>query len=384
MYKINKENMQLIVNGASFLASGGGGGVNSANDVITNILSFSDEVTVVEVSEIEDKDELLVICGVGAPDAPDLNFKDSPADGLNGLQDMTGKKYSYVLPVEVGAMNSMIPLLACAKLNIPFVDGDGAGRSVPQMNMCTYALKRIPTNKTLVVSEKNVKFPIDPQNATEMEASVRKIVSEKLHDAGTVATWSMSGQQLKQRDTFVGGSLSLAKAIGVAMLFDEPLETVQEIVSGYYLANRVIMREAEVVNATNKVEDGFDVGSIMLKDPNHSGISVHLYFVNETLLATLDLDSMPFCFMMGPDMICSMGVDGTPMTNSEICSQFKAGETVKISLMWIQAVTAIRTPAMFFLYEKLIVEKFGNQHLIRYPFIDNRLHELNFSLKKQQ
>ena len=56
-------------------------------------------------------------------------------------------------------------------------------------------------------------------------------------------------------------------------------------------------------------------------------------------------------------MICSMGVDGTPMTNSEIYSQFKKGETVNISLMWVQAVNEIRTPSMFFLYEKLIQEK---------------------------
>jgi hypothetical protein len=98
--------------------------------------------------------------------------------------------------------------------------------------------------------------------------------------------------------------------------------------------------------------------------------------VNETLLATLDRDSVPFCFMMGPDMICSMGVDGTPMTNSEICSQFKAGKEVNISLMWVQAVDAIRTPSMFFLYEKLIFEKFGNLHSANYHFIDDVSHNL--------
>jgi DUF917 family protein len=376
MYKIDKQAMQLIVNGASFLASGGGGGVASANDVITNILSFADEVTVVEKSEINDADELLVICGVGAPDAPDLNFKNSPADGLTGLQAMTGKTYSHVLPIEVGAMNSMIPLLACAKLNLPFVDGDGAGRSVPQMNMCTYALKKIPTLQTLVVSEQDKQFPIHPKNATEMEASVRKIVSDELHDAGTVATWSMSGATLKQANTFVEGSLSLAKQIGQAMAKSGPLDAVQQIIQGYYPDNRIIMRNAQVIHATTKVEDGFDVGSVTLKDMDNTGITATLYFVNESLLATLDQDSVPVCFMMGPDMICSMGIDGTPMTNSEICSQFNAGKQVNISLMWVKAVDAIRTPSMFLLYAKLIAEKFGNAYSSEYSFIDDSYHEL--------
>jgi DUF917 family protein len=376
MYKVNKKDMQLIVNGASFLASGGGGGVASANDVITNIISFADEVTVVEKSEIKDADELLVICGVGAPDAPNLNFKNSPVDGLNGLQEMAGKIYTHVLPIEVGAMNSMIPLLACAKLNIPFVDGDGAGRSVPQMNMCTYALKKIPTLQTLVVSEQDKQFPIHPKNAGEMEASVRKIVSDELHDAGTVATWTMSGETLKQKNGFVEGSFSLAKRIGQAMALSSPLDAVQEIIQGYYPDNRIIMRDAEVIAATSKVEDGFDVGTVSLKDTNNDGATATLYFVNETLLATLDMNSVPFCFMMGPDMICSMGVDGTPMTNSEICSQFKAGKKVNISLMWVQAVDAIRTPSMFFLYEKLILEKFGNLRSSHYSFVEEVSHKL--------
>tara|TARA_R110001592_G_scaffold341482_2_gene630638 strand:- start:5991 stop:7124 length:1134 start_codon:yes stop_codon:yes gene_type:complete len=376
MYKITKEDMQLIVNGASFLASGGGGGVASANDVITNIINFSDEVTVVEKSEIKDADELLVICGVGAPDAPNLNFKDSPANGLIGLQDMTGKTYTHVLPIEVGAMNSMIPLLACAKLNIPFVDGDGAGRSVPQMDMCTYALKKIPTLQTLVVSEQDKQFPIHPKNAAEMEASVRKIVSDELHDAGTVATWTMSGETLKQKDGFVEGSFSLAKRIGQAMALSSPLDGVQGIIQGYYPDNRIIMRNTEVIHATTKVEDGFDVGTVTLRDTDNKGITATLYFVNESLLATLDRDSEPFCFMMGPDMICSMGVDGSPMTNSEICSQFNAGKKVNISLMWVQAVDAIRTPSMFLLYAKLISEKFGNVYSSQYSFVDEVSHEL--------
>jgi len=376
MYKINKKDMQLIVNGASFLASGGGGGVSSANDVIDNIMTFSHEVSVVEVDELSSTNELLVICGVGAPDAPDLNFKNSPTDGLKGLQEMTGKTYSHVLPIEVGAMNSMIPLLACADLNIPFVDGDGAGRSVPQMSMCTYALKKIPTNETLVVSEADAKYPVHPQNAVEMESVVRKIVSDELHDAGTVATWSMTGECVNKEGSVVKGTLSLAKNIGMAMEADKPLVEVQKIIKDFYPQNKIIMSDGEVIAATSKVEDGFDVGVVTVKDKNRLGVTVKLYFVNETLLATVDYNCEPLCFMMGPDMICSMGVDGTPMTNSEICSQFKQGQSVNISLMWVQAVKEIRTPSMFFLYEKLIQEKFGAHYSAQYSFFDEAVHAM--------
>lgn len=369
MYKINKEDMQLIVNGASFLASGGGGGVSSANDVITNIMSFAPEVSVISADEIEDHADLLVICGVGAPDAPNLNFKQSPAYGLDDLQTMTGKTFRYVLPIEVGAMNSMIPLLACAELGLPFIDADGAGRSVPQMSMCTYAIKKFVTEETLVVSEENNQYPLHPVNAVVMEQEVRAVVSAKLQDAGTVATWPVSGAQIKTDGALVRNTLSLAQKIGEAMATPAPLDGVVAIIKDFYASHRIFMRNAQVISATNKVEDGFDIGTITLKDSNHPETTATLYFVNESLLATIDRHGKPDIFLMGPDMICSMGVDGTPMTNSEICSQFGAGKPVSISLVWVEAKEEIRKPEVFFLYQKLLAEKFGQlDYLMNYTF----------------
>ena len=373
MYHIDKEDMRIIVNGASFLASGGGGGVESANAVIDNIVAFADRVAVVEASDVDADAELLVICGVGAPDAPNLNFKQSPGYGLKGLQDMTGWKYHYVLPIEVGAMNSMIPLLACAQFDIPFVDADGAGRSVPQMSMCSYALQGFSTQETLVVSDEADKYPLHPANADEMEAQVRKIVSTKLQDAGTVATWSLTGEQIHQPGALVPGSLSVALSIGNAMASATPLSSVQGIISGCYPANAVILRRGKVTAATNKVQDGFDVGTVTLKEGNRE---VTLYFVNESLLATIDVDGKPAAFILGPDMICSMGVDGAPMTNSEICSEFAAGKNVEIALMWVQAMDTIRVPSMFFKYLSLLLQKFGVVDLAGYRFVEDALDVL--------
>ena len=369
MYKINKTDMQTIVNGASFLASGGGGGVASALDVIDNITHFSNEVSVVGVEELHSGDELLVICGVGAPDAPNLNFNYSAGFGLTGLQEMSGKTFSHVLPIEVGAMNSMIPLLACAQYNIPFVDGDGAGRSVPQMSMCSYALKGFPTQETLVVSETDVQFPLHPANARQMERDVRKVVSNELHNAGTVATWPISAQQLKAPAAFVPGSLSLARSLGVAMATQNPLEEVRAIIGNFYADNRIITRKGRVIAATNKVEDGFDVGTITAQD--EAGMTVRLYFVNESLFATIDYHGQPSAFILGPDMICCMGVDGTPMTNSEICSRFESKQSIEICLLWVKALDTIRTPGMFFQYLTLLTQKFSSASWSGYTFIED-------------
>lgn len=370
MYHIDRSAMQLIINGASFLASGGGGGVASATEVMNNVLGYASTVSVVSSGELEDAAQPLVICGVGAPDAPQLNFQKSPGYALQGMQAMTGKRYTHVLPIEVGAMNSMIPLLACAQLGLPFVDADGAGRSVPQMSMCTYALQGFNTRNTLVVSEEDDQYPLHPANAMVMEQEVRQVVSSKLSDAGTVATWGLTGHQVKQPGAVVSGSLALARRVGAAMASNAPLASVKALVDDYYPASRVMMAKAQVLSATNKVEDGFDVGTLELQDCDNPDITVTLYFVNESLLALVQHQGQPAYAVLGPDMICSMGVDGTPMTNYEIYQAYSQGQTVQISLMYVQAVKSIRVPEMFFLYLSLLAQKFGAPDIFsRYPVL---------------
>ncbi|MDY6920390.1 MAG: DUF917 family protein [Pseudomonadota bacterium] len=371
MYSISERDMHIIVNGASFLASGGGGAVAMAKDVIANVVAFSPSVQVATLAEVADDQGLLVICGVGAPDAPNPDFKNSPGYGLQGLQQMSGRRFHYVLPIEVGAMNSMIPLLACAQLGLPFIDGDGAGRSVPQMSMSTYALQGFSTEYTLVVSEADQRYPLHPRDANAMEAQVRDIVSTRLANAGTVAAWPLTGAQARSEHAVVGGSLTLARSVGEAMAGANPLASVAAVIAGFYPAHGVIMRNGRVTAATNVVKDGFDVGVITVDD--EAGMTVRLYFVNETLLATIDRDGSPLAFMLGPDLIGSMGVDGSPMTNSEIYNRFVSGDTVRVALMWVQALEAIRTPIMFFKYLTLLQEKFDTAPMAGYRFIDDAM-----------
>ncbi len=371
MYKLGKEDLETIVNGASFLASGGGGAVDSAKDVIKNIMTFAPEVTVYAPNDVADNNEILVICGVGAPNAKELTFLDSPGDALKGLQQMTGKTYSCVLPIEIGAMNSMIPLLACAQLTIPFIDGDGAGRSVPQMQMSTYGLQHIPVNNTMLVNEDNTQFPLHPQDACAMEQQVRNTISHNpaFNSAGAVGTWNMSGRQVKQTGTIVPGSLSLAKQVGIAMTEPDPVQAVQNAIDGFYDKNWLITR-GTVVQAASQTVDGFDVGTITIQGDNGNP-DVTLDFVNESLLALVHRTSEAPYFILGPDMICSMEPDGTPITNSGIYTQFRVGKEVNIALIGIIARKEVRTPGMFLYYSRLIFEKFGRSFpMYLFKFVD--------------
>lgn len=361
MKSYTEADLRLVVNGASFLASGGGGSVAAANNVVDNIMGFAPSVDVITVDELNDCDNLMMICGVGAPDAKNMNFENSPGYAFDMIRSMTGQQYQAIFPIEVGAMNSVIPMLACVERGMPIVDGDGAGRSVPQMDMCTYAEKNFNCSNTIVVSEERHAFPLHPKDAEQLERQVRTVVSTELHDIGTTGTWTVTGAEMKQPGAIVAGSLNLAREIGVAMASDQPLNNVSMLLNDFYPSSSVIAKKATVVDCTNTVEDGFDVGTINLQDANNANKSIKIFFVNESLLAAVYDQGALTEVMMGPDMICCMGVDGQPMTNSEIAHDYEQGKDVSISLVWVEAVPAIRTPEMTAHYIEVLLEKFGEE-----------------------
>ena len=41
------------------------------------------------------------------------------------------------MPMEAGGVNSMLPIAAAARLNLPMVDCDGMGRAFPELQMVT-------------------------------------------------------------------------------------------------------------------------------------------------------------------------------------------------------------------------------------------------------
>jgi len=360
--KLFKESdLRLIVNGASFLASGGGGSVSAAHNVIDNIMSFSESIYVASVDELSSDAKLMMVCGVGAPDAKDMNFKNSPGYAVAAIESMTQETFSHVFPIEVGAMNSVIPMLVCAQKGLVFIDGDGAGRSVPQMSMCTYAECDFSCSNTIVVSESNQSFPLHPKNNEQLESQVRNVVSTELDDIGTTGTWSVTGSEIQKKDAIVKGSISLARTIGAAMESGQPLDNVCSALNSFYPDYKVIMTNAKVIDSTNQVKNGFDIGTVTFQDVNNPLRIQKTFFVNESLLAAVYEGNQLVSVMIGPDMLCSMGVDGQPMTNSEICADFSKGIDVHVSLVWVQAVDAIRTPQMRDAYIKLIVEKFGDE-----------------------
>lgn len=138
--------LKYIAAGAAILASGGGGSYLNAVNIIKEFeaTGWSGAIPVQEYDGATTN--CCVIAMMGSPDAAanmtlsDVNH--SIANTISTFQQATGFVLNCVIPVEIGAINSIVPFLAAAQTDNSIswvVDGDGAGRAVPELPQTSVA-----------------------------------------------------------------------------------------------------------------------------------------------------------------------------------------------------------------------------------------------------
>lgn len=319
--KLSKEDIEDIVRGACLLSSGGGGtyssGVNLLKKFTKGPYYDQDYVDYVDVDDLPDSlsDCGLVVAYMGAPEAiAKLEYPEAGVNAANkvkALMEGKGQKLAYIVPVEIGALSSIVACTVAAKLGIPVINGDGAGRAVPELTMTTFAGHDVSTNPTVLANKDNLTIQLDVDsndntkinNAAIVEAVARPTISlpEFGQQAG-LAMWVMPATQIKEvvkiTQTLVAcrevgdviGQFQQRKSISISTLLDcikTSLHTKAfELCSG------------TLCSAENITEGGFDHGKVVI---NSNGSTITILFQNENLLAWNSASDTPLA--MAPDAI---------------------------------------------------------------------------------
>src|SRR5216683_2543927 len=104
------QQLNYVLNGACIMGSGGGGPYTVGQQVLKYI--GNRPVYLVPTASVPDNLSMAVSAFVGSPDAAAnqaLDFSVA-ATAFTALSNAVGKPFSYVLPGEVGAGNSLIPM----------------------------------------------------------------------------------------------------------------------------------------------------------------------------------------------------------------------------------------------------------------------------------
>jgi DUF917 family protein len=320
MRYLNRQQLLDITNGAHFLASGGGGAMAVGLDVIEKILTVSDQVTLLSVDDIKDDDWGCVLAAMGSCEAEKrVGIHGGTYRAFHLLSEIKSKPFGFAIPVETGD-NIFLAMLTAVRSGIGVLDGDGAGRAVPSLAMLTFSDAApvapfvIASEADLTNSELNAKTVLYAEQSTDIETMARPFLSV-FSEIGGIAGWAMSGQQLRQGQAVIPGTISRAERVGSVLREARekglsPLSALQHELG----EAMTLLFEGRIVALSEATSGGFDRG---VTEFEVLGTQRRIYIVNqnENLIAWDAEQKTPL--VTAPDLICYLRPDGTALTNAD-------------------------------------------------------------------
>ncbi len=310
-----------IASGAAILASGGGGSFSDACAILAELAAQPAPVNVT-VQDYDGSTNACVLAIMGSPDAAEgltlSTITQSVQNTVNVMQASLGVSLGAFVPVEIGPINSLVPLLGAMLYPgaVWVVDGDGAGRAVPQLPQTTFtgnpALAPCPaalaSDATTQVDVQSA--VLGATTAAQVESLAGGVVGGFGGYSG-IAMWpSVKGNGFALSGSYIPGTLGQARALGEFLrnaAVPPPTQAVADAIqmitrraSWPVVANFYITSVTQSTTAAS-----LDTGIVRLDnhpDPAKSTETHTIYTLNESLIMYSSLSQKPD--VIAPDSIC--------------------------------------------------------------------------------
>ncbi|MGW5649112.1 DUF917 domain-containing protein [Saccharopolyspora sp. NPDC003752] len=306
MREIGIDNLDDIARGAGILGTGGGGDPYIGKLLAREAIRRNGPVTVVDIDEVPADATVVPISGMGAPTIllEKLPNGREELTALRALEEVLGRRATHIVPIEIGGVNSMLPLAAAAEAGLPVVDGDAMGRAFPEAQMVLPGLIGVSNTPMAIADDKGntmVVRAVDNHTAERIARAACVQLGCQVSCADTV----MRGDQLAAG--LVPATLTLAEQLGQEVRqaragHADPVDAARKLLAGKHLL------AGKVVDVQRRTEGGFARGRTRVEG---AGRTLVLDFQNEHLLATLD----GRITATTPDLICVLDAEtGEPVT----------------------------------------------------------------------
>ncbi len=342
----NLQDCKDFINGCLFMGTGGGGSVEWGMELFTEALKDGIPLEWVDVSDIPDDALVVTSYGMGtlAPQSQEtkdeierLALKDryghrSMEKAVRELADYLGKPMGCLVAAELGAGNTPAPLVTGARLGIPVVDGDYAGRAIPdEMQGTPYLYGKHSWPFSSVDKWGNiaiVKYTVNPH----MLERIGKMLAVAAYGNTTMAATPLPASEMKK--IIVPGTLTKCLDLGRKMrqAREQGKDAVQaaiEVTGGWRLFEGVVTKK--------DWEDrgGYMFGTTHIRGTgDYSGHTLKVWFKNENHVTWLD--EKPW--VCSPDLVTiAYKESGNGTTNTLL----KEGD--EVVAVGIKGLTSFRT-----------------------------------------
>lgn len=349
MQRLCKQDLKNLLNGATFMASGGGGSIEAGKSMV-DIFPENDSVNVFSVEEAcaamqADNTLAVVVAIMGAPEKIGaIGYPLYCEYAIQSIQqhlpeDKKNRKIGFLVPVEIGPISSIAPCVLAHKMNLAVIDGDGAGRAVPSLTNLTFDGVHLSANPTVLSNKAQESIALFVDTGSKAESLARPVISDPLFDqqAG-IALWVMDDTQLLNA-VRIKGTLALSQKIGKKVtLLDfkkdsgpasmaPPIDAIIEILQKQGLSGRTLFT-GKLESFKTETSGGFDHAQLCFRHPVNTDEVVTILTQNESLIAYNSTLCEPL--VMAPDSICCITEKGQVFTNADIDIQKMKGTLVTL------------------------------------------------------
>ena len=347
---LQSNDLEDIIYGAALLGSGGGGPVAMALKLVDAFQKPQYPIRVLPLSSLADDALVAMVAGMGAPSQASRitqPFSNAPRTAVSMLQKRLNAPLAGILPIEVGPMNSVIPLLVSSQLGLPVVDGDGGGRAYSTLSMATFNLQTETTpyilcNDASPYGEDFVGTSLEVAHTDMADAISRGIIEQPaFQGAGACASFAMSGGQAKK--CTVPDGLQRALALGQLLRpYRQDKRDALGAVMGFLGQQGKHLFSGTLDSVSQNTVGALDLGMLQLRD-GRDGFTV--FNLNENLIAWRDQGASPSA--IAPDSICFLAEDGQTFTNASVAEYIGK----RIHVIGIAASPLTRTPKILAAYQ---------------------------------
>ncbi len=343
----NLQDCQDFVEGCLFMGTGGGGKVEWGMGMLREALADGVPLEWVDVEDIPDDVWTVTPYGMGSI-APitqetideiervglvDKYGSRSMEEAIKELDNFLDGSIGCIVAAELGAGNSPAPLVSGSRLGIPVVDGDYAGRAIPdEMQGTPYLYGKKSWPFASVDQWGNVaiiKYTVNPH----MLERIGKMLSMAAYTGTTIAATPLPGKEMKE--ILVRGTLTKSLALGRAMRQarergEDPIDAAVAMTGGWRLFEGVVSKKDW------EDRDGYMFGTSYLRGTgDYEGQTLDVWFKNENHVTWLN--GRPW--ICSPDLVTlAYKENGLGTTNTLL----KEGD--EVVAVGIKGLEAFRTP----------------------------------------
>jgi DUF917 family protein len=287
---------------------------------------------------------------MGAPTAiAGVDFAKCAKNTYSALEEMVSKmdvpyKLDYLMPVELGGFNTVVPMLVslCSDRDIPIIDADGCARAVPGLDTLLFHINGLNVSPFAMANDANDKIcvTLEKPNNTEQAENIGRNICIGFGGVSGLAGWVLDAAAITGNLPL--GTISKCKIIGDILLerpnghnpFDELMDKGGNVVNCKKLPGDVFFIQMP------PTDGGFDTGTYELTDER--GVTKYrIRYVNENLLVEEKSGEEFKVLMTAPDIISLVqhddgaGIKGMPLTNADIRNGMKVyAGVIQVDGIW--------------------------------------------------